>query len=338
MASVTELAEDVTDLSQNQPTGERLAEKAAYMSRYSARLHLGALIALAAIAVALLPAGPALANDSPAGFWDGTDSWPMSERGSGPYQEPVIGGNYGGYMGMVGSWEWWFGCRGRFLAWSKANSAQADTNFSTYHKGVGTGVYWFMGGPGVDPHYNGKAQEANAWGASQAARTLADIRALPQNQRVTYRVVWMDIELPGISPAPDNGWDSVYTSPCSGTVKQSSVPAAVDRAEFNGFANYLSAHSSYVPGVYSAPGVWSRIFGTGSASVIRNTDEWTYLPETSNLGRAPSGWCLKSGACASFFGGVTSASPHALMWQWSGGGGVRNRFGDFDQIDANRAG
>ena len=55
------------------------------------------------------------------------------------------------------------------------------------------------------------------------------------------------------------------------------------------------------------------------------------------MSRAPVGWCLKSGGgCAKFFGGVTSGSPHALMWQWSGGGGVRNAIGDFDQIDAAR--
>jgi len=24
------------------------------------------------------------------------------------------------------------------------------------------------------------------------------------------------------------------------------------------------------------------------------------------------------------------------MWQWSGGGGVRNAIGDFDQLDASR--
>jgi len=26
------------------------------------------------------------------------------------------------------------------------------------------------------------------------------------------------------------------------------------------------------------------------------------------------------------------------MWQWSGGGGIRNGVGDFDQIDASRQG
>jgi hypothetical protein len=63
------------------------------------------------------------------------------------------------------------------------------------------------------------------------ARTLADIA----NGPFDYKVVWMDIELPGITPAPDNGWNSVYTSACSGKVRINGIPAAVDRADFNGF-------------------------------------------------------------------------------------------------------
>ena len=70
--------------------------------------------------------------------------------------------------------------------------------------------------------------------------------------------------------------------------------------------------------------------------MIGNTDEWTYEPETTNFGLAPVGWCLKgTSTCAAFFGGVTRSSPRALMWQWSGGGGVSNGVGDFDQIDAS---
>jgi hypothetical protein len=291
--------------------------------------------ALPAIIGALL-ASPVLAsaNDS-GGFWYGTDSAFMQVRGSGPYQEPVISGSYGGYMGMVGSWEWWLGCPSRFLNWSKVNSAQADVNFKA-HEGQGAGAYWFMGGPGVDPHYNASTQEAYAWGVAQAQRALADMAGLPSSQRVVYPVLWMDIELPGISPAQDNGWDSVYTSPCSGKVKQSSVPAALDRADFNGFWGYVRLHSSFTPGVYSAPSIWGRIFGSGSFASIPGTDEWTYTPETSNVGQAPAGWCLRGGGCAQFFGGVSSSSKHAVMWQWSGGGGVRNGYGDFDQMDAAR--
>jgi type II secretory pathway pseudopilin PulG len=190
-----------------------------------------------------------------------------------------------------------------------------------------------MGGPGVDPNYNGSAAEASAWGARQAARALADAAG----ENVTYPVLFMDIEIPGVAPASDNGWNSVYTSPCSGVVKHSGVPAAVDRADFNGFWGYVKAHSKYAPGVYSSAGIWASIFGTGSAASIPHTDEWTYEPETANLSDAPVGWCLKSGGgCAQFFGGVTSGSSNALMWQWSGGGGVRNALGDFDQIDGSR--
>src|SRR5262249_60608751 len=41
-------------------------------------------------------------GDSPPGFWYGTDSFTMPVTSSGPYTEPVIGGNYGRYGGMAG--------------------------------------------------------------------------------------------------------------------------------------------------------------------------------------------------------------------------------------------
>ena len=222
-------------------------------------------------------------GDHPAGFWYGTDSSPMTVTGS-PYREPVIGGNYGGYIGMTGKWSTWLGCHVSRLAWSSANSQEANANFAD-HLGIGTGVYWFMGGPGVDPHY---------------------------------------------------GWNSVYTAPCSGRVRIDHVPAAVDRADFNGFAAYLTSHSSYKVGAYSAAPVWNSIFGTGVDSLIPNTYEWTYTPDTSSLSHPPDGWCLEgTTTCAHFFGGQSRGGPYALMWQWSGGGGTFNGHGDFDQIDAN---
>jgi len=276
-------------------------------------------------------------SDSPAGFWYGTDSRTITISGPAPYREPVIGGTYGGYIGMTGNWANLAGCH-KIVVWSAANSAQANTNFAG-HDGIGTGVYWFMGGPGVDPHYNGTTGEAYAWGEQQAARTLADASKL----RVTYPVVFMDIEIPGhapdYTPAPDNGWNSVYTSACSGVVRVSSVPENVDRADLNGFAAYLTSHSSYKVGVYSAPDIWTSIFGAGVAASIPNTYEWTYEAFTSSLAHPPAGWCLTgtaSSVCARFFGGQTSGDKYALMWQWSGGGGSNNGHGDFDQIDASR--
>jgi hypothetical protein len=304
------------------------------VSRFVAAAAAGTVLITAAVAA--LAAAPAWAGDKPAGFWYGTDSRTVAVTGSAPYKMPVIGGSYGGYIGMTGNWANLAGCH-KIVVWSAANAAQANTNFTTYHVGVGTGVYWFMGGPGVDPHYTGTATEAYAWGEAQAARTLSDAAKL----HVTYPVIWADIELPGgpsdYTPAFDNGWNNVYTSPCSTVVKTSYIPASVDRADFNGFAAYVTAHSSYKVGVYSAPDIWASIFGTGSAASIPNTYEWTYEPFTSSLARPSAGWCLTGTAtCARFFGGVTSGSKYALMWQWSGGGGSNNGVGDFDQIDGSR--
>jgi hypothetical protein len=296
-----------------------------------------ALVLATTAAVTTVAATAASANDGPTGFWYGTDSATVPVPGSAPYSMPYLGGAYGGYIGMTGNWARWFGC-GKIVVWSATNSAQANTNYITYHKGIGTGVYWFMGGPGVDPHYNGTAGEAYSWGEQQAAATLYSIG----NVHVTYPVVFMDVEIPGnapnYTPAPDNGWNAVYTSACSGVVKIGYVPTSLDRADINGFAAYLTTHSSYKAGVYSAQSVWKSIFGTGSDSLIPNTYEWTYWPETSSLSNAPQGWRLKNGQYAQFFGGQTYNSKYALMWQWSGGGGIRNGVGDFDQIDANRQG
>jgi hypothetical protein len=281
----------------------------------------------------------AASADSPAGFWYGTDTNTIKIPGSGPFTEPAIGGTYGGYIGMTGNWATWQGCKGDTAHWSVSNSNAARADLVTYHQGIGDGAYWFMAGPGVDPHYNGTTTEATAWGQAQAKRTLSDLANL--RPQVTYPIVFMDVELPGhapgYSPAADNGWNAVYTSACSGVIKTNGIAASVDRADFNGYANYLTSHSSYKAGVYSAPSVWGDIFGTGSASKIPNTYEWTYNADTSSLSHHPSGWCLSgTSTCAQFFGGQTSSSKYAVMWQWSGGGGTFNGFGDLDQINANR--
>jgi hypothetical protein len=277
--------------------------------------------------------------DEPKGFWYGTDSSYVVTPGPAPASEPVIGGAYGGYLGMIGNWASWQRC-GAAVVWSPTDSANARVNFVTYHAGIGVGGYWFMAGPGVDPHYNGTTREATAWGIAQAAQALAGLRhtATPVN----YPVIFMDIELPGYAPrytpVPDNGWTAVYSSPCSGRVTQSYLPAKLDRADLNGFAAYLTRHSSYQAGVYSAPSIWTSIFGTSASDAsIPNTYEWTYNGLTSSLTRHPDGWCLSgTRTCAQFFGGQTSGSKYALLWQWSGGGGAGNGFGDFDQIDAGR--
>jgi hypothetical protein len=90
-----------------------------------------AVAAAVAVAVSVVGAVAASAADSPAGFYYGTDSFTVSGTGSAPYHEPVLGGPYGGYIGMAGNWARWAGCKtGNFLAWSPSNSAQANVNYT----------------------------------------------------------------------------------------------------------------------------------------------------------------------------------------------------------------
>jgi hypothetical protein len=292
-------------------------------------LGIGLATAAAAVGLAL----PAQAVTPGTGFVFGTDSWPMNVTLNGTYKEPVIGSNYSGYIGMAGNWARTEGCKtGNMLAWSQTNANQANANYAK-HVGVGTGVYWYMGGPGVDPHYNGGTTEAYRWGETQADWALNAIKG----KTVPYQVMWADIETPEIAPARDNGWNSVYTSPCSGVVKQAYVPASVDRSEFNGFAAYITSHSKFKVGVYSSAPVWTSIFANSTYAKIPNTYEWTYLPATKSVSQSPTNWCLKGGkTCAQFFGGQTTSSKYALAWQWSGGGGYTNGYGDFDTIDMAR--
>ena len=86
-------------------------------------------------------------GDGPPGFWWGTDSYPVTVPGSAPYSMPFLGGAYGGYIGMTGSWSYWQGCKGGFIAFSSTNAAQAHTNYVTYHRGVGDGVLLVHGRP-----------------------------------------------------------------------------------------------------------------------------------------------------------------------------------------------
>ena len=97
---------------------------------------------------------------------------------------------------------------------------------------------------------------------------------------------------PNYTPAQDNGWDNVYTSTCSGKVKTPFVAAALDRADLNGYASYLTAHSHFTPGVYSSPSVWDSHLRHRQRLAIPTTYEWTYTADTSSSRHPPA-----AGAC-----------------------------------------
>ena len=220
----------------------------------------------------------------------------------------------------------WQGCTTAGLAWEQANYNMATDNVVKFSTGLGAAAYWFAAGPGRDPHYNGSTAEAATWGREQAQQALSDLGG----KVFDFRYIFMDIENNGVPPDED-GWNTVWNGPCGNTVKADYIPANIDFATWAGFAGYITNHSSYLAGVYSAGGnsygSWSGIFGNEKLS---ETAEWTFTNEQAQLD-FPSGF---SGSHASpqWF----SSEPGAcdLLWQWSGGNGVLNGYGDFDQAEA----
>jgi Protein of unknown function (DUF4232) len=266
-------------------------------------------------------------------FYYGTDSAAPQAcgKGDGPYTEPAgscsqgSAGPYGEYVGEVGSFMHWQGCTTSGLAWIQADYNMATDNVVDFSTGLGAAAYWFAAGPGRDPHYNGSAAEAATWGREQAQRVLSDM----SGKVFDFRYIFMDIENNGVPPDED-GWNTVWNGPCGNTVKAGYIPANVDFATWVGFADYIDNHSSYLAGVYSAGGdsygSWAGIFGNEKLS---STAEWTFTNEQAEP-QFPSGFSA-SHAKAQWFSSEPTACD--LLWQWSGGNGVLNGYGDFDQAE-----
>ena len=268
------------------------------------------------------------------GFFLGTDSAAPQAcgNGSGPYTEPAgscskgSAGPYGEYMGEVGSFMNWQDCTTAGLAWVQANYNMATDNVVNFSTGLGAAAYWFAAGPGRDPHYNGTTAEAGLWGEAQAQQAISDLGG----KVFDFRYIFMDIENNGVPPDED-GWNTVWNSPCGNTVKSSYIPANVDFATWVGFANYIDDHSPYLAAVYSAGGTyygsWTGIFGSQQLS---NTAEWTFTNEQAQLD-FPSAFSA-SHTSPQWFSNEPAACH--LLWQWSGGNGVLNGYGDFDVAEA----
>jgi hypothetical protein len=295
------------------------------MARHRNRaLILSATAALGAFLFVL----PVSAGDSPAGFWYGSDSSAPDAQGSSPpYTEPVTGGTYGGYAGEITTWsDLYCGTSGR--AMNEPNVSKSYTNNLNY--GVpGTSLYYYMAGPGLDPSYNGTNSEAYAWGQRQANDVInQEIAWTGGYNTLVMPVIWMDIESNSITGL-SNGWNE-WSKNCDQTAYQYGIPSSVDRNTFNGYFDTMTSHG-LAGGVYSAPAFWNSVFGTGSYGQIPNTWEWTYEGSAAQASPGPSGWCTGS-ICATFFGGQSSGSSHAILWQWT----INPSQGDFDQMDQNR--
>jgi len=268
-----------------------------------------------------------------AGFGYGTDSNEPTVSGSAaPYLEPqgdapTVGGRYAFYSGAIDSYWRDNGCSRApqySLAFNQKNKDAADADYALAI-GWGSNPYYAFAGPGLDPSY-GTATEATSWGSRQAATLAAELNSSYWSGFTAY----IDIE-----DVVNSGWNAVWSTRCGGyggSELAGSVPAAYDLDTYHGITSYIQDHTGYYAGIYMAGGSgansWSNVFG----SYGTGAREWTYENETNSTGVFPSGFAVPGGVSAVFFAGATTASSNAFAWQWSGGGGTSNGYGDFDQV------
>ena len=283
-----------------------------------------------AVALNLVAIRQVSAGDTPEGFWWGSDSnYPTATGTKAPFLEPYnSSGSYGGYFAEVDTYFDQKGCgSGRAVNSTNVADANANSNYDrTYGvpESLGTALYYYGGGPGVDPNYNGTTTEAYAWGQLQATKAY-------QRYEQNGPSVWTPLMLMDIDVIYGDGWNDVKKH-CSDQDVETSIPYAVDRATFNGFWDYIYNSTPFYPGVYSSPSIWDHTFGTGSYGTISNTFEWTNESETGSY-VGPSAWCSGS-TCASWYGSTTKK----MAWQWSTPSQQQydnppENYGDFDQID-----
>ena len=294
----------------------------------------GQVVALARGALTAAQQGAEVSQASSTGFYYGTDSSAPTAcgNGSGPYTEPRgscangSAGPYGEYIGEVGTFTNWQGCTSG-LAWNQANYNMATANVVKFSTGLGAAAYWFAGGPGRDPHYNGTAAEASAWGQQQAAAALKAM----SGKVFDFRYVFFDIENNG-GPPDEDGWNTVWNGPCGGTVRASYIPRK----------NRLR-HLDRVRQLYQRPLALPGGRVLRGRRLLRLVDR--HLRQREAQPTPPSGPSTNEQGQLEFPSGFTgsraspqwfSSEPAAcdLLWQWSGGDGVLNGYGDLDQAKA----
>lgn len=271
-------------------------------------------------------ASPALAGDSPTHYMYGSDSNHPTATGSAPiYGEPFVsgGGTYGGYVGEVWTWTDWKGCTsGRAVNTTNVSDANANAGYevgNTYP--LGTSIYWYMAGPGAMPGFNASdpsASEAVTWGKQQAEAAVAHY----DTYGPTYHepVLVMDIETTRTT-TQSNGWNQEVNT-CGEVTGRTSISSTIDRDVYNGFWDYVYTHTAFYPAVYSAPTIWEYTFGTGTASKIPHSYEWTYDTHSIYADPPPSGWSRSdtpdggpgTAESASWFGGVDTGYKIGGQW------------------------
>jgi hypothetical protein len=283
-------------------------------------------------------ASAAQAGDAPAGFFWGSDSngpAPSSSvstcaSSAAPWLEPYITnsgcGHYGGYFGEIGGYWTILGCSAN-NAWNSTAAGEAKANFADDNDGIGTAAYFFMGGPGMDPSYNGTTSEASNWGKLQAEEAVS---LAGTHSNWDDSIIVGDVE---DFPGQDTGWNETM-SQCWTLKSSAPISAAVDQATLNGFWQYIYDDTDDWAAIYSVASTWAGIFGTGSDATMTNVSEITANFGGNCANPGPISWTQSAGSCSSnsalFFGGIGGGSDCALGWQWANPSSTA----DYDQFES----
>jgi hypothetical protein len=273
----------------------------------------------------------ALASDSPAGFWWGIDgSGPALSGSSEPYMEPNVTGPNGQgragiYLGRAGLYLDMLQDSTGHACVTESNAYFTDNNASkemaNYNAGDGRGLaaYYYSGGPGADPYYDGTYSEAYTWGEEQGidAEYMADQHP---NVGPTIDTIFFDVDGTG------DGWTKVFSGRCgssnSGDVSGS---GSLQRAVWDGFYYWIFNNTNYYVGVYSSS-QWHTIMQSHDS--VADAMEWVADWGSSKcITPAPTGW---SANCNSNTPGWFGSPPSSckVAWQWYG-----SSTGDYDQFD-----
>jgi hypothetical protein len=279
------------------------------------RAALVSAVSAVALAVGFVGvAATAMAGDTPAGFYYGTDTNGFGPTGPGPsgssvpYKNPSpCDGDFGSYVGRIES----FPDSDNHEAWS--NDANKNANSGD---GVGSQNYYVLSGPDGLSGFNGTASEATTWGEDQGEAAINNFYDFYNQGGVnppSVAIIYADLETGG------GGWTS---------------NKSLNRDVFNGFWDVvhevaISVGNSAVlvfAGVYATADFWNdNISGT-----LNGTLEWTAQTSLSAPPPCASGFSTSS-TVAHFYASYTSSSTCAVAWQW-----ISSPAEDWDQVDAAR--
>lgn len=281
------------------------------------------------------------------------------------------GGFMGGYIGQADGYQYTLGCSGAGPSIS-SQWGKAITNWNDGY-GFGVGLYWFTGGPGADPIYYTDYVNAGDTTPTNYSNTDAYNWGKKQGQEAINAYDFWSGYYPGdllptvfLDAEWDTGWnevlvDSYSSSGCGGIASSSACcSTTLDRQTFDGFTDAIAADTTdgLFYSAFSSYDFWnSATFACGSCTsgngYIPHTYEWTFGTDGSNgpadppinpppgQSGASSGWCqyiASKNSYASFFGGQSTSSSYAYMWQWSEAADSGNGVADFDQFDESRMG